>query len=325
MRLAGHSYADIAKSGGGILSTVKATRAATEAELLKASEKRLRAILREGVTTVEIKSGYGLELATEMKMLRVARQLELLHPVTVRTTFLGAHAVPPEFAKDADAYIDYLCNDMLPAVNAEHLADAVDGFCEKIAFSPKQIDKLFRAADKLGLPVKLHAEQLSNLNGAKLAASHHALSADHLEYASEAAIRAMAVSGTVAVLLPGAFYMLKETKKPPVKLLRKHNVRMALATDCNPGTSPITSILAILNMACLLFDLTPEEALLGVTRNGAAALGLGADIGTLEAGKNADIAVWDIGHPVELAASIGYNPLIGIIKQGKYEPRSHRQ
>lgn len=316
-RLAGKSYADIAREGGGILSTVRATRAASEEELLEASEKRLQCFLKEGVTTVEIKSGYGLDKETEIKMLRVARALAKKYPVSVQTTFLGAHTVPPEFKDNPDAYIDAVCNDMLPAIAKEKLADAVDGFCETIAFSSAQIAKVFDAAKTLGLAVKLHAEQLSDCGGAALAARYIALSADHLEHASEDGIRAMAKAETVAVLLPGAFYALRETKKPPVEWLRQYHMAIAIASDCNPGTSPVTSLLLMLNMGCLLFGLTPEEALQGVTINAARALGL-SDRGTLEIGKAADMALYDIAHPVELCYRLGYNPCVGVIKNGVY-------
>lgn len=316
-RLKGASYADIAKAGGGILSTVRATRTASEKELLAASARRLGAFLAEGVTTIEVKSGYGLDLASEAKMLRVARALGEHYSVRVATTFLGAHALPPEFASDADGYIDHLCNEMLPALARDGLVDAVDGFCENIGFSPAQITRLFEAAKALGLPVKLHAEQLSDQGGAALAARYGALSADHLEYLSEDGARAMAASGTVAVLLPGAFYVLKETKKPPMEWLRQHGVRMALASDCNPGTSPVTSLLLMLHMGCTLFGMTPEEALAGVTRHAAAALGLAHEIGTLAVGKAADIALWDIAHPAELAYHVGFNPCAGVVKNGE--------
>ncbi len=323
MRLAGKSYGDIAKEGGGILSTVKATREASEMDLLAMSEKRLLPFLREGVTTLEIKSGYGLDTANEMKMLRVARALGKKYPVNVRTTFLGAHTTPTEFKGKADDYIDAVCNEMLPAIAREKLADAVDGFCETIAFTPAQITRVFDAAKKHGLAVKLHAEQLSDQGGAALAAKYNALSADHLEFASEEGIKAMAKAGTVAVLLPGAFYCLKETHKPPVALLRKHNVAIAIASDCNPGTSPVNSLLLVLNMGCLLFGLTPEEALAGVTRHAAKALGIADQVGTLEAGKVADMALWDIVSPVELSYRLGYNPCLGVIKQGQYYAHAH--
>lgn len=316
LRLKGKSYAEIARAGGGILSTVRATRAASEEELFAVSEKRMRSFLNEGVTTIEIKSGYGLDTENEIKMLRVARKLQEKHTVSVQTSFLGAHTVPPEFNSDKDAYIAMLCSEMLPAIAKAGLADAVDGFCEGIAFSPAQIAKLFDTAKQHGLRVKLHAEQLSDQGGAQLAARYNALSADHLEYASEEGIKAMAQSGTVAVLLPGAFYMLRETHKPPVALLRKHGVPIAVASDSNPGTSPTGSLLLMLSMGCALFGLTPEEALNAVTRNAAQALGIADKVGTLEVGKAADIALWDIAHPVELAYNIGYNPCIGVIKHG---------
>lgn len=319
MRQQGKTYKEIAEGGGGILSTVKATRAASETELLDAAGKRLQSFLREGVTTMEIKSGYGLDTASEMKLLRVARRLGDLYPITVKTTFLGAHAVPPEFKGKADAYVDVICNEMLPAIAAAELADAVDGFCESIGFSPAQITKLFDAAKKLGLPVKLHAEQLSDQGGAALAANYKALSADHLEHVSDAGIAAMAKAGTVAVLLPGAFYMLNETKKPPIAALRKAKVKMAIASDCNPGTSPITSLRLILNMGCVLFGLTPEEALTGVTRHAAAALGMGSEAGQIKEGMIADLALWDIAHPDELSYDAGGNLCYGVIKNGIYE------
>lgn len=314
-RLAGKSYADIAKEGGGILSTVRATRAAGEKELLEASEKRLQCFLREGVTTVEIKSGYGLDKETEIKMLRVARTLAKKYPVGVQATFLGAHAAPPEFKDNPDAYIHAICDDVLPAVARAGLADAVDGFCETIAFSSEHIAKVFDKAKELGLAVKLHAGQLSDCGGAQLAAKYCALSADHLEHASEEGVKAMSKAGTVAVLLPGAFYCLRDTHKPPVEWLRKYNVPIAVASDCNPGTSPVTSLLLMLNMSCLLFGLTPEEALAGVTKNAARALGLD-DVGTLEVGKIADMALYDIAHPVELCYRLGYNPCVGVVKKG---------
>jgi imidazolonepropionase len=315
LRLNGATYADIAKAGGGIVSTVKATRAASEEALFTQAAPRLRALLAEGVTTIEIKSGYGLDTADEAKMLRVARRLGRDFAVDVRTTFLGAHALPPEFAGRPDAYIDAVCNDMLPAVVAEGLADAVDVFCDNIGFTPAQTRRVFETARALGLPVKLHAEQLSDQGGAQLAAEYQGLSCDHLEYVSEAGVAAMAHAGTIAVLLPGAFYFLRETRAPPVALMRKHGVAMAVATDCNPGSSPITSLLACLNMACTLFRLTPAEALAGATRHAARALGL-ADRGVLETAKRADLALWDIGHPAELAYHLGYNPLSRVVRHG---------
>jgi imidazolonepropionase len=318
MRLQGKSYADISKAGGGINSTVRATRAASEEELLRESEKRLRALLREGITTIEIKSGYGLDMPNEMKMLRVARRLGELYPVSVHSTFLGAHSLPPEYAGKPDAYIALLCEQMLPAIAREELASAVDGFCDSIAFSAAQMKKVFDAAQRLGLAVKLHAGQLSDQGGVELAAQYKALSADHLEHVSEEGIHAMGKAGTVAVLLPGAFYMLRETHKPPVALLRQHNVPMALATDSNPGTSPVCSLLMMLNMGCVLFGLTPEEALQGVTCHAARALGIGNTAGTLETGRAADLAWWDITHPAELSYHLGYNPCLGVIKGGQF-------
>ena len=315
LRLEGASYEEIARAGGGIRSTVTATRAATADELHRAALPRLHALLAEGVTTIEIKSGYGLTLDDELKQLQVARRLGAEHPVTVRTTYLGAHAVPPDFEARAEDYVDQVV-ESLPRVAQSGLADAVDGFCEGIAFSPGQIARVFTAARALDLPVKLHADQLSDLGGAALAAHFHALSADHLEYTSPEGIAAMAEAGTVAVLLPGAFYFLRETRLPPIDAFRKAAVPMALATDCNPGSSPIASILTILNMACTLFHLTPEEALAGVTRQGARALGLGDSHGTLEVGKAADLAIWDIEGPGELAYAIGINPLRAVIKDG---------
>ncbi|MDE0792698.1 MAG: imidazolonepropionase [SAR324 cluster bacterium] len=309
LRLKGASYEEISRSGGGILSTVKATRTATEEELFTQSLPRFDALLAEGIGTVEIKSGYGLDLETEIKMLRVARKLGQERNVRVKTTFLGVHAIPPEFTSNADAYIDYVCKDVLPAVHADNLADAVDGFCENIAFSTKQISRVFDKARALGLPLKLHAEQLSNLGGAALAANYGALSADHLEYLDEAGVQAMAKSGTVAVLLPGAFYTLRETQFPPLKALHQAGVPIAIATDCNPGSSPMTSILLCVNMACTLFRMTPEEALSGVTRVAAQALGIGGEVGTIEVGKKAELALWNVDQPAELAYRIGDNPL----------------
>ncbi|MEE8499087.1 MAG: imidazolonepropionase [Kiloniellales bacterium] len=315
LRLQGASYEDIAKAGGGILSTVEATRAAGEDGLFQAARPRLAALMAEGVTTVEIKSGYGLDLDNELKQLRVARALGEGLPVTVKTTFLGAHALPPEFAGRAEAYIDAVVA-MLAEVKASGLADAVDAFCEKIAFSPEQTARVFEAARRQGLPVKLHADQLSDLGGAGLAARFGALSADHLEYTSAAGVEAMAEAGTVAVVLPGAFYVLGETQRPPIDSFRKAGVPIALASDCNPGSAPVTSILLMLNMACTLFRLTPEETLMGVTRHGARALGLGASHGTLDVGKAADFAVWDIERPAELAYRLGFNPLAYAVKAG---------
>lgn len=310
-RLHGASYADIARAGGGIRSTVAATRAATEGQLLADATKRAQALIREGVTTVEVKSGYGLDAATEARMLRVARQIT---GVDVRTTYLAAHALPPDFS-DADAYIAAVC-DWLPALHAQGLVDAVDAFCEHLAFSPAQVARVFDAARRLGLPVKLHAEQLSDQGGAALAAGYRALSCDHLEYLSPAGVQAMAQAGTVAVLLPGAFYALKETKLPPVAVLREAGVPIAIATDHNPGSSPTLSPLLLLNMACVLFGLTPAEALRGLTVNGARALGL-ADRGQLVAGQRADFCLWDGAHPCELAACFGHNPLIKRVRGGE--------
>ncbi len=314
-RLEGASYAEIARAGGGIVSTVAATRAADEETLFAAARRRLSALLAEGVTTVEVKSGYGLNLEGELKQLRVARRLGTEMPVTVRTTFLGAHALPPEFADRADAYIDAVVA-MIPEVKASGLADAVDAFCEGIGFTPEQTARVFAAATEQGLPVKLHADQLSDLGGAALAAGHSALSADHLEYTSNDGVAAMAAAGTVAVLLPGAFYFLRETKLPPIGALRAAGVPMAIATDCNPGSAPLTSLLLVLNMACTLFRLTPEEALTGITRHAARALGLSDRCGMLEVGKAADFAIWDIDDPAELAYRIGFNPLAYAVKGG---------
>lgn len=306
LRLQGASYEDVARAGGGIASTVSATRAATEAELEAQSLKRLRALVAEGVTTLEIKSGYGLALEHERKTLRVARALGRSQPVDVRTTFLGAHAIPPEFAGRPDAYLDEVVR-MLPLLQSEGLVDAVDAFCERIAFSTAQTERVFQAAHALGLPVKLHAEQLSDSGGAQLAARYAALSCDHLEWLSEQGAAAMAAAGSVAVLLPGAFYFLRETKLPPVTLLRERGVPMAISTDCNPGSSPCTSLLLMLNMACTLFRLTPEEALAGVTRHAAKALGL-SDRGVIAPGKRADFVLWDVAHPAQLAYAFGANP-----------------
>lgn len=308
MRLEGASYEEIARAGGGIVSTVKATRAADEDALVETALPRLDSLIAEGVTTIEVKSGYGLDTATELAMLRAARRLAAKRDIEVTTTFLGAHAIPPERKGDPDGYIDEVCIPALGAAVEEELADAVDGFCEGIAFTPEQIARVFDAATDLGLPVKLHAEQLSNLGGAALAASYGALSADHLEYLDEEGVRAMGAAGTVAVLLPGAFYTLRETRVPPVDTLREHGVPMALATDCNPGSSPMTSLLLAMNMACTFFRLTPEEALAGTTRVAARALGLD-DRGVLAEGMRADIAIWDAEHPAELSYRIGFNPL----------------
>ncbi|MDN5482864.1 imidazolonepropionase [Pseudomonas sp. RTS1] len=304
-RLEGVSYAEIAAKGGGIASTVRATRAASEDELFLSAEKRLRSLLRDGVTTVEIKSGYGLDLANERKMLRVARRLGEALPVSVRATCLAAHALPPEYKDRADDYIEHICSQMLPALAAEGLVDAVDAFCEYLAFSPEQVERVFKVAQQLGLPVKLHAEQLSSLHGSSLAARYHALSADHLEFMTEEDAIAMAAAGTVAVLLPGAFYFLRETQLPPMEALRKHGVKIAIASDLNPGTSPALSVRLMLNMACTLFRMTPEEALAGATQHAATALGLGDTHGSLEVGKVADFVAWQIDRPADLAYWLG--------------------
>ena len=304
-RLEGVSYAEIAAKGGGIASTVRATRAATEDELFTSAHKRLRSLLRDGVTTVEIKSGYGLDLASERKLLRVIRRLGEALPVSVRATCLAAHALPPEYKDRADDYIDHICTEMLPALAAEGLVDAVDAFCEYLAFSPEQVERVFKVAQQLGLPVKLHAEQLSSLHGSSLAARYHALSADHLEFMTEEDAIAMAASGTVAVLLPGAFYFLRETQLPPMEALRKHGVKIAIASDLNPGTSPALSVRLMLNMACTLFRMTPEEALAGATLHAATALGMGETHGSLEVGKVADFVAWQIDRPADLAYWLG--------------------
>ncbi|MCW7541642.1 imidazolonepropionase [Aquabacterium sp. A7-Y] len=309
-RLQGASYEEIARAGGGIVSTVRATRAADEAALLAASRPRLEALKREGVTTLEIKSGYGLDTETELRLLRVARRLGEESGVRVRTSFLAAHALPPEFRGRADDYIDLVVDEMLPAACREGLADAVDAFCEGIGFSPAQTRRVFEAARARGLPVKLHADQRSDLGGAALAAEFGALSADHIEYSSEASIAAMARAGTTAVLLPGAFYCLRETTLPPVDALRRHGVPIALSTDCNPGTSPCTSLLLMLHMGCTLFRLTPAEALAGVTRHAARALGLQDECGRLRSGLAADLALWAVDHPRDLACRFGFNPCV---------------
>ena len=308
MRLHGASYEEVARAGGGIVSTVTATRRASEDDLVAAAMPFVDAMIAEGVAVIEIKSGYGLEQNTELRMLRAARRIGRLRPVLVRTSFLAAHAVPVEYMGRADAYIDQVCIPALHAAHAERLVDAVDGFCEGITFSPAQIERVFQAARSLGLPVKLHAEQLSNLGGAALAARYGAMSADHLEYLDEAGVVAMAAAGTVAVILPGAFYTLREQRMPPIHLLRQHAVPMAVATDMNPGSSPMVSLLLAMNMACTLFRMTPVEALAGATTHAARALGL-ADRGTLAVGQIADLAVWNCGHPAELAYRIGFNPL----------------
>jgi imidazolonepropionase len=310
-RLKGATYEEIARAGGGILSTVKATRAASEDELLGMAQKRLLQWQREGVTVIEVKSGYGLDRDTELKMLRAARRLS---GVSVKTTFLGAHALPEEYKGRADEYVDLVCEEVLPAAHREMLVDAVDAFCERIAFTPQQTRRVFEKAKALGLPVKLHADQLSDLGGAALAAEHQALSADHIEFSSEQGISLMKAAGTVAVLLPGAFYFLREKQLPPIAALRRHGVPIALATDHNPGSSPLSSPLLVLNMACTLFGLTPEEALAGMTRNAARALGLQASHGTLEVGKRADLALWEMGAPAELAYAFGANPCVKVLR-----------
>ncbi len=316
LRLAGASYEEIARAGGGIVSSVKALRDASEADLVRQTLPRLDALISEGVTTVELKSGYGLDTENEVKSLRAARRVADERDITVRTTFLGAHALPPEMKGDKTAYIDKVVNEMLPAVAAEGLADAVDGFCEGIAFSTDEMKRVFDAAKAHGLPVKLHADQLSNLHGAALAADYGALSADHLEYTDDAGAAAMAKAGTVAVILPGAFYFIRETKKPPIDLFRKHGVKMAVATDSNPGTSPLTSLLLTMNMAATLFGMTVEECIAGTTREAARALGLVDEVGTLEAGKWADFVLWDISRPAELVYRMGFNPMFARIRSG---------
>ena len=317
LRLEGASYEEIARAGGGIISTMRATRAASVEQMVAAALPRLDQLIGEGLGTIEIKSGYGLELSAELNMLRAARDLGEVRRVRVRTTFLGAHAVPPEFAGNPDGYIDEVCEVMLPALAAEGLADAVDGFCEGIGFSPAQIERVFVKARELGLPVKLHAEQLSNLHGAALAAKYGALSADHLEHLDEAGVAALAAAGSVAMLLPGAYYFCRETQLPPVALLREAGVPIALATDCNPGTSPLTSLLLAMNMAATCFRLTVAECLAGVTINAARALGLQDECGSLEPGKSCDLAVWNIEEPAELVYRIGANPLHARVWRGQ--------
>jgi imidazolonepropionase len=319
-RLNGVSYAEIAKAGGGILSTVRATRSATETELLASALDRLDCLGSEGLTTIEIKSGYGLDVDTEIKMLRVARSLARKRPIDVVTTYLGAHTLPPEFKNDRRAYIELICRKALPLIAKSNLADAVDGFCETIAFTLEETEAVFKAAVALGLPIKLHAEQLSNMRGAALAARYGALSCDHLEYLDEEGVKAMAISGTVAVLLPGAFYYLREKQLPPVALLRQHRVPIAVATDLNPGSSPVHSLLATMNMACVQFGLTPEEALRGVTVNAARALRL-SDRGRIASGLLADLAVWEAEAPGHLVYPLGFNPIVSLYKRGrKLEP-----
>ncbi|GAA5132394.1 imidazolonepropionase [Thalassotalea piscium] len=317
MRLQGKSYQEIASAGGGIVSTVTATRAASEQELFDSALPRLRSLHQQGVTTIEIKSGYGLDTVNEIKMLTVAGQLATSLPVTIKRTFLGAHALPNEYKGNSSGYIDVVCNEMIPKITAEKLADAVDVFCEGIGFNIVETEQVFKAAQQHNLSIKVHAEQLSNLGGTELAASYQALSSDHIEFLDEAGVVAMAKSGMTAVLLPGAFYFLRETQLPPIDLLRKHNVAMAVATDANPGTSPIHSIQLMLNMACTLFRLTPAEALAGVTRNGAKALGLAKQKGQLAVGFDADIAVWNISQPAELCYQYGVNPLAQLYCAGE--------
>lgn len=317
LRLAGASYEEIARAGGGIVSTMAATRAASEDDLVSSALVRLDALLAEGVTTVEVKSGYGLAMDAEIKMLRAARRLGGERRVAIRTSFLGAHALPPEYAGNTDGYIDHVCNDMIPAIAALGLADAVDGFCETIGFSARQIERVLAMANAFALPVKLHAEQLSNSHGAALAAGFGALSADHLEHLDAAGIAAMKAAGTVAVLLPGAYYFTRETQLPPVDALRKAAVPIALATDCNPGTSPLTSILLAMNMGATLFRLTVTECLEGVTCHAAQALGLAGETGTLEAGKSCDLAIWDVERPAELVYRMGGNPLHARVWRGQ--------
>ena len=317
MRLQGATYEEISRAGGGIAASMKATRAASEAELVASGLKRLDHLIAEGVTTIEIKSGYGLDLETEIRSLRAARQLGHARAVSVATSFLGAHALPPEANGDKDAYIERVCNEMLPAIAALKLVDAVDAFCEGIAFSPEQTARVFATAKSFGLPVKLHADQLSNLHGARLAAEHGALSADHLEHTDEDGVVALTRAGTVAVVLPGAYYALRETQAPPIALFRKHGTHLALATDSNPGTSPLTSLLPAMNMAATLFRLTVDECLIGVTREAARALGKLGDIGTLEPGKFCDLAIWDIEQPAELVYRIGFNPLHARVWHGR--------
>jgi len=318
LRLEGASYEEIAIKGGGILSTVNATRAASETELLEQAGPRLEQLLSEGVTTVEIKSGYGLDRDSEIKMLRVAQRLGEIYGIRVEKTFLGAHALPPEFEARADDYIQQVCEDMLPRAHAEGLVDAVDVFIESIAFSVAQAERVFDAAVKLGLPLKAHVEQLSNLGGAVMAAERSALSVDHIEYLQDSDVTHLAGSETVAVLLPGAFYVLRETQLPPIETLREHKIPIAIATDSNPGSSPVNSLLLIMNMACTLFRLTPAEALRGVTCNAAKALGLDTEIGTLEAGKQADLVIWDIERPAQLAYQIGINYCAGVMQAGNW-------
>ncbi|WP_206074131.1 imidazolonepropionase [Pseudoalteromonas rubra] len=315
-RLNGVSYQEIAQQGGGIATTMKATRAADHEHLFVVGKTRLNALLSEGVTTVESKSGYGLDCDSEIKLLEVNRMLDEHHPISVQSTFLGAHALPPEYRDDADGYIELVCEQMLPQVAERSLADAVDAFCENVGFSNEQTRRVFAKATELGLKVKCHAEQLSNQHGSELVAEFNGLSADHIEYLDEAGVKAMAKAGTVGVVLPGAFYFLRETQQPPIELLRQHNVPIALASDFNPGTAPLCSLRLMLNMACTLFRMTPEEALLGVTRHGAKALGL-SDRGMLKVGMRADMVLWQVGHPAELSYQFGVNDLLNTWISGK--------
>ncbi len=319
-RLAGASYEDIARKGGGIAATVRATRAATQDDLVKAAAPRLQQMMSEGLTAIEVKSGYGLDRDSEFRMLSAAKELGRRFGIRVCTTYLGLHALPPEYANNRAAYVALVTNEILPALKQAGLVDAVDAFMEPIAFSGEEISVFFQAAKQLGLPVKLHAEQRGNRGGAALAARFRALSADHVEYADEAGVKALAKAGTVAVILPGAFLFLRETQKPPLELLRRYNVPVAIATDCNPGSSPIVSPLAVMHLACTLFGLTPEEALAGMTRNGARALGLANEIGTLETGKCADLAVWSVKQPSELAYWLGHSPCNTTYIQGQPSP-----
>ena len=316
-RLQGVSYAEIAAQGGGIASTVRATREATEQQLLDSALRRVKSLLKDGVTTIEIKSGYGLDYVNERKMLRVIREIGQRLPITVKSTCLAAHALPPEYHEQSDAYIEHICTEMLPKLHQEGLVDAVDAFCEYLAFSPEQVERVFKTAQSLNLPVKIHAEQLSSLAGSSLAARYQALSADHLEYITEDDVKAMAASGTVAVLLPGAFYFLRETKLPLMDLLKQHQVRIALSTDLNPGTSPVLSLRLMLNMGSTLFRLTPEETLAGVTIHAAHALGLQDSHGSLVQGKVADFIAWDIEHPSELTYWLGGDLSKRIVYQGQ--------
>ena len=316
MRLRGASYEEIARAGGGILSTVKATRGASEDELVASASRRLATLLEHGVTTVEVKSGYGLDVPSELRMLRVARRLADEHPVTVSTTLLAAHALPPEFEADRGAYLSLICDEMIPAAVAEGLADAVDAFCEGIAFTREECARVFEAGARHGLSVRLHADQLSDLGGAALASEHMARSADHLEYVSEAGVEAMAEAGVTAVVLPGAFYFLGGGHLPPIDAFRRRAVPIAIATDLNPGSSPVGSPLLAMNMACVLFGLTPEEALAGMTRNAAPVLGVAGESGTLEVGSRADIAVWSVDRPADLSYWVGSNPCSAVVQNG---------